>query len=38
MTGFDDLIPSAKDIQKQAALQESVKADEHARRFAAAEA
>ena len=38
MTGFDDLIPSAKDIQKQAALQESVKAEEHAKRFAAAEA
>ena len=38
MAGIDDLIPSAKEIQKQAALQEAVKADEHAKRLAAAEA
>lgn len=38
MPGFDDLIPTAKDIQKQAALQEAVKAEEHAKRLAAAEA
>jgi len=38
MPGFDDLIPSARDIQKQAALQEAVKAEEHAKRLAAAEA
>jgi hypothetical protein len=33
-----DLIPSAKEIQKQAAQKEAQKADEHARRLAAAEA
>jgi hypothetical protein len=38
MPKIDDLIPSAKDIQKQAALKESQKADEHAKRLAAAEA
>ncbi len=38
MPGIDDLIPSAKDIQKQAALKEAQKADEHAKRLAAAEA
>ena len=35
---IDDLIPSAKEIQKQSALKEAQKADEHAKRFAAAEA
>ena len=35
---IDDLLPTAKDIQKQAALKEAEKADEHARRMAAAEA
>ena len=35
---IDDLIPSAKDIQKQAALKEAQKAEEHAKREAAAEA
>jgi hypothetical protein len=38
MRGIDHLIPSAKEIQKQAALREAVKADEHAKRLAAAEA
>src|SRR5215470_10208463 len=38
MAKIDDLIPSAKDIQKQAALKEAQKADEHAKRLAAAEA
>lgn len=38
MSKIDDLIPSAKEIQKQAALKEAQKADEHAKRFAAAEA
>ena len=38
MAKIDDLIPSAKDIQKQAALKEAQKADEHAKRQAAAEA
>ena len=38
MSKIDDLIPSAKEIQKQAALKEAHKADEHAKRFAAAEA
>lgn len=38
MAKIDDLIPSAKEIQKQAALKEAQKADEHARRTAAAEA
>ena len=37
MPKIDDLIPSAKEIQKQAALKESQKADEHAKRLAAAE-
>ena len=38
MSGFDELIPRAQDIQKQAALREAVKAEEHAKRLAAAEA
>ena len=38
MPGIDNLIPSAKEIQKKAALRESAKAEEHARRLAAAEA
>ncbi len=38
MAKIDDLIPSAKEIQKQAALKEAQKADEHAKRLAAAEA
>jgi hypothetical protein len=37
MPGIDDLIPRAKEIQKQAAQREAVKAEEHARRLAAAE-
>ena len=35
---IDDLIPNANDIQKQAAFKEAEKADEYARRAAAAEA
>jgi hypothetical protein len=35
---FDDLLPTAQEIQKQAALNEAVKADEFTRRLAAAEA
>src|SRR5215471_1772857 len=35
---IDELLPTAKDIQKQAALKEAEKADEHLRRMAAAEA
>jgi hypothetical protein len=38
MAKIDDLIPSAKEIQKQAAVKEAQKADEHAKRLAAAEA
>lgn len=38
MSKIDDLIPSAKEIQKQAALKEAQKADEHAKRLAAADA
>jgi hypothetical protein len=38
MSKIDDLIPSAKEIQKQAALKEAQKAGEVARRTAAAEA
>jgi hypothetical protein len=38
MAKIDDLIPSAKEIQKQAALKEAQKADEHAKHLAAAEA
>ena len=38
MAKIDDLIPSAKEIQKQAALKEAAKAEEHAKRQAAAEA
>lgn len=38
MPKIDDLIPSAKDIQKQAALKEAEKAEEQAKRLAAAEA
>ena len=32
---IDDLIPSAKDIQKQTALHEAEKAEQYARRLAA---
>ena len=35
---IDDLLPSAKEIQKQAALKEAEKANDEARRLAAAEA
>ena len=35
---IDDLLPTAKEIQKQAALKEAEKADENARRLAAADA
>ena len=35
---IDDLLPSAKEIQKQAALKEAAKADQYAQRAAAAEA
>jgi hypothetical protein len=35
---IDDLLPSAKDIQKQAALKDAEKAEQHAERLAAAEA
>jgi hypothetical protein len=35
---IDDLIPSAKEIQKQASLKEAEKADQYARSVAAAEA
>src|SRR6201981_4274976 len=35
---IDELLPTAKDIQKQAALKEAEKAEEHAKRAAAAEA
>ena len=35
---IDDLLPTAKEIQKQAAIKEAEKADEHGRRMAAAEA
>ena len=35
---IDDLLPSAKDIQKQTALHEAEKAEQYARRLAAAEA
>jgi hypothetical protein len=35
---IDDLLPSATEIQKQAALKEGEKAEEHAKRMAAAEA
>jgi hypothetical protein len=38
MTKIDDMIPRARDIQQQAALKEFQKAEEHAKRFAAAEA
>jgi hypothetical protein len=38
MPKIDDLIPSAKEIQKQAALKEAQKADEIAKRLAAAKA
>src|SRR3954463_4089549 len=38
MSKMDDLIPNARDIQKQAAAKELQKADEHAKRLAAAEA
>ncbi len=35
---IDDLIPKAHEIQKQAALQEAEKAEEHAKRAAVVEA
>ncbi len=35
---IDDLIPTAKEIKKQVAVKESEKAEEHAKRLAAAEA
>jgi hypothetical protein len=35
---IDELLPSAKDVLKEAALKEAEKADEHARRLAATEA
>jgi len=35
---IDELLPTAKEIQKQAAIKEAAKADEHLRRAAAAEA
>ena len=35
---IDDLIPTAKEIQKQAAIKEAEKAEQDARRLAAAEA
>jgi hypothetical protein len=35
---IDDLLPTAKEIQKQAAIKEAEKADEEVRRMAAAEA
>jgi len=35
---IDNLIPTAKEIQKQAALQEAEKAEQHARQLTAAEA
>jgi len=35
---IDELIPTAKEIQRQAAIKEAEKADEHLRRAAAAEA
>lgn len=35
---IDDLLPMAKEIQKQAAIKEAEKADQYARRLAAAEA
>jgi hypothetical protein len=38
MPRIDDLLPTAQEIQKQAALKEAEKADQHARRLAAAEA
>jgi hypothetical protein len=38
MAEIDDLIPSAKEIQKQAALKEAQKAEEYAKHLAAAEA
>lgn len=38
MAKIDDLIPTAKEIQQQAALKEAEKAEENAKRVAAAEA
>jgi hypothetical protein len=38
MAKIDDLLPSAKEIQKQAALKEAEKADQHAKQLAAGEA
>ena len=35
---IDDLLPTAKDIQKQAAIKEAEKAEQHAKQLAAAEA
>ena len=38
MAKIDDLLPSAKEIQKQAALKEAEKAEQYAKQLAAAEA
>ena len=38
LANIDDLLPTAKEIQRQAALREAEKADEHARRLLAAQA
>jgi hypothetical protein len=38
LENIDDLLPTAKEIQRQAALKEAEKADEHVRRLMAAEA
>jgi hypothetical protein len=38
LANIDDLLPTAKEIQRQAALREAEKADEHARRLMAAQA
>jgi hypothetical protein len=35
---IDDLLPTAREIQKQAGIKEAEKADQYARRAAAAEA
>lgn len=38
LANINDLLPTAKEIQRQAALREAEKADEHARRLLAAQA
>ena len=38
LANINDLLPTAKEIQRQAALREAEKADEHARRLMAAQA